>query len=375
MSTQTSEVRHLSKEDIKRSRKEHVQSTLAKVPSNQNTSHIGRKVLDADFFCLPIFRNDLPEPPVGPYFRPFQPIYSSTDFANYSVSSLEKNYTWKPHFDIDAGLKVDLVDQEAILTESTDGHKRPLDPIDHRIIHNQNITSKALAFDQNNKPWWLRNTTYLENNLYKSRVVKQTPSKKSEIDATILFEPFSTDFIKNSFQAVKRTFSQSQQQNKQIEWSFPLLPSDQNDSSLTSFVRFDEKYSAFVSDAYSDVDEIHHKRFKRGILTNVRELPTEHGSQGNFAVGLLIPPVGSNESDEPLLYEWARDFKMEIRETNLSTAFAVAIDEEARKCTYSRLHSRVEMHRLNLEHAQPHDATVTRRDYDSSIDKPLVKAE
>lgn len=319
-----------------------------------------RPLIDDTYVCLPRFRNDIPDTPIGPFFRTFQPLHSFQEFAKFTISSLEKNYIWKPHIDTEVGLNVDLVDQDTVLLPFPNVQKPPLDPIDHRIINNQNLTAKGPLYDQDNKPWWLRSTTYLENNLFKSKNIKQEQRKLEHKE--FLLEPFKVDYIRQSFEDVKHA---QVDRKKKIEYSLPIFPSSHHELGITSQVRFFESYETLLpveeEGDESSSRESCRKRFKRSILTNIRQLPIVPNKADQFSASLLVPDALASDEAEAEHFDWARDFRMDIREKNATSLFVFEIDEISRQCHYSRVHTRIDMHKLTAEDSEPCEATISRR--------------
>lgn len=96
-------------------------------------------------------------------------IHPLSKYGEYKLSTLEKNYTWLPHVSVDINMNIDLVDQEAMLYLPDKPVLDPMDelylkPVNTSNLHGSSNLSKANIKGPN--PWWLRNTTYLENNLF-----------------------------------------------------------------------------------------------------------------------------------------------------------------------------------------------------------------
>lgn len=345
---------HRSREEIIKARKDHVENTLAQ----QKVKQFIRGPIDSNFVCLPIFHNDISDIPVGPFFTGMQLLHSHEDLAAFNISSLEKSYTWRPHFE-HAGLKLDLVDQDEVYAPDYTGSKPTLHPADARLVSNKHQASK-LTFDKTNKPWWLRNTVYLENNLYKSRVVK---AESKVDDENSVLNPCDSSFIAQSFELAKRPVSGG----KTVEWSLPLLPADFNNRGLLSFVRFDESYEVFM-----EVDGVERAAKRRCVLANARMLPAED-DHNDFALSLLAAKDTEPEGEaETVLYDWVRDYRMDIRDKNLAGAFVLTLDPKQSSCRFAHLHSRIEMHKLATEDSAPVEAFVSRRDFDDQLDGVLV---
>ena len=81
-------------------------------------------------------------------------------YGTYYQSSLEKNYVWKPHFP-EAGIQLDLWDKDSFLVPEDEERRGTLDYEDFKYIQEESGGRKTTSKDIE-RPWWLRNTTYLE---------------------------------------------------------------------------------------------------------------------------------------------------------------------------------------------------------------------
>jgi hypothetical protein len=108
---------------------------------------------DSDFIFQLKYSNTLPEVPSGPYFKDMPPIRKLEEYGKYSVSSLERSYIWQPHFGPEAGVRLDLQDQDSVLVTS----KEEPDHLDLRYLP-ASVTGKG--HESENRPLWLRNTVY-----------------------------------------------------------------------------------------------------------------------------------------------------------------------------------------------------------------------
>ena len=363
-----------SQEVRKKAVKDHVQSTLA-------LKRGVRKAIDDNFVCHPLFRNHLPEAPIGPFFRTFELQNSPEDFSKFYVSSLEKSYTFRPHFDTDLGINLDLVDQETFLVPEKYSTEKPhLHPADARFVLNQTKSLRPLPFTQENKPWWLRNTIYLENDLYKSKT--RGGASKVEVKETanddLHLDPYSEEFIVNSFELIKKLPIDPSRKKKQVLWSIPLLPSDINDRRKISMVQFSEAIDYLFEnerkrggegDPLED-EKPAAKRSRRTILTNSRELPATHEHAGATAISLLAlkqaeAEEGNNKDEEETEhYDWVRDYRLEVDGgSNSGAVFMLSVDAaDQKQCSYSHLNLRkMNMHKLLLEDGAPCEARVLRR--------------
>jgi hypothetical protein len=130
---------------------------------NSKPSGIRSWQQDSEFLCVPQFQNTLPNAPSGPFLSKFGMMQSFSELNVYHTSSLEKSYVWQPHFGPDVGIKLDLVDQDSIL--SPDGNINHL--LDHSDLKYLANTSERKRFMENSQDLsWLRQTTYLPGLLH-----------------------------------------------------------------------------------------------------------------------------------------------------------------------------------------------------------------
>jgi Paf1 len=199
----------------------------------------------SDFICLPQFHNSLPNAPSGPYLKNIELSHRYQDFSQYKTSSLEKNYVWQPHFGPDLGLRLDLVDQEAILNPISIRNEDIIDASEMRLLKGdapERGRGKLRSLEGGEKPWWLRNTTYLENNLYSSVVqTTNTDFKRKRAGAAFVsgIETFVSSFDKVEVNVRRLAKEAKEKFNTNVEWSIPVLPS-MDLSNYFALARFDE---------------------------------------------------------------------------------------------------------------------------------------
>lgn len=398
--------------------------------SNTNSKHNGdttngkRKLwnIDTEFVSIPIFQNSLPCAPSGPFYKSV-PFNSFDKFSTYHVSTLEKSYAWQPHFP-EAGVKLDLVDQESFLIPS----KVPqLEPLDLKYIHNisdVNNRSKqrraALVTEVNEKPWWLRNTVYLENNLYNQPITK---SKALESDPSIkrIEDPSSEGFIQESFEKIKKIDVNIQNQQNlnqnvllkkakevklgkkssdvKLEWCVPILPNSSLFQDPLVPVRFGEDIDKLVSIRNQtndlDMDVLY------SIITNLRQRTSTISNTAvndkSFNASLISPTscstsVNQTEYNETgtkgIGYSWVADFQMDIFPDasgdeflmKLDSSFSSSNNQASRVAAeYWPVKSRIDLRKLPVSEWVPHEAEVSRRSVaeaaaSADIDDPQMPA-
>lgn len=246
-----------------------------------------------DFIINFKYYNNLPNAPSGPYLKNISSLYNNNKlydnhFPEFRTSTLEKGYIWQPHFGNDLGIKLDLADQDLILT--TQDKSNSLDQSDLRYLTGtvDNSRGKLKQIDQSSKPWWLRNTTYLENNLFNTVRAKEKALEPNKVMIpknnviTNKKDMFSTDFISESFSIVDDTVKNliaKSNKNKVVISDIPLLPcqealecSKPSQIRYHSLVRFDEDPKLQMNNTIMDDGNQQNKRQKISdtLITNLR---------------------------------------------------------------------------------------------------------
>lgn len=310
-----------------------------------------------EYLCNPQFINSAPSIQAGPYFKKIGLSHTFEDFADYHMSSLEKNHVWKPH--INAAKCLDIVDQDALMSGNKGGGGLKL--------------SSSLG---SNKIAWLKKTTYLTNNLY-DNVHKFTGDEgivsgykeKAERQIGENEGPFTDNSIEKSFRLIvtkTKSSLEAQKDNKHrgvVEWILPVLPDEtlwENELSLLRFEK-DPKREGLHGPANFTEEQI-----SNSIVTNIRAAPVtdRHGKDAQkYAVSLVVP-----SDADPTLYNWVRDFRMEILARNENDSFLFTVDNESTvdaSVSYVPLRSKLELKRLPKEECNEHKASVKRRNISS----------
>eukprot|EP01031_Cornospumella_fuschlensis_P031035 gene31035-37510_t len=313
------------------------------------------------------YRNSLPPPPCGPYFMPLEILTSlNQGLPEYRTSSLEKSHVWQPHFGPDLGLKLDLPDMESVLVSEP---QQQLDPEDLKYLSatQEKGRGKLKDFDQASKPWWLRNTTYLENNPFnmgklkdEDLVQKNSEARKRALEAGK--DSYDIEAIEESFVVVDKFVESLLEQNPgvTIEWSAPILPycstSGEVSSKKRSLVRFDE-------DPLQVVNAHGVKKFRanHAIITNERPVVKDNGKvmEKHLDVTVLAPHADQEEDGE---YDWVKDYRMEVKDEDAKDCFLLVHDVASGKVSFVPLVGRIDLHKLPLEKSKPLTATVKRDD-------------
>jgi hypothetical protein len=318
------------------------------------------------FVCFRQFSNSLPNAPSGPFFRPkkIDAQESFEKYAKYEVSSLEKSFIWQPHFGADVGINLDLVDQDAMLMYVPN---QVMDPGDMKFLQVADSTRKKSRGGDliTEKPWWLRNTTYLENNLFKVNT-RELPTQGSKTIRPVS-DPLSIPVIDASFTEVEKTLKAQIEQNKdkQLEWCVDFVPTSLDSKILFSLIRFDEDPRKLVSDV-NKKDE-GKRKVRKSLLTNARMSKEGDGRKEGVLVSLVAstdPQIQPSEnSGEAAHFDWISDFKMDSRPAEADDYLIVLTESNGVKevAEYYQLQNRVELRQLARLECDPHDAFVSRR--------------
>lgn len=346
------------------------------------------------------YRNNLPSAPAGPFFKRMDLAALMPSEIPYRTSTVERKYVWQPHTNALAGINLNLVDQESYLVPDRSNEANLMDPADQRILYDSRKDSKNTAgtkaskgIDPAQRPFWLRNTTYLENNPFqKNQAVteevvqrKNLELKRMRVDSKK--DLFSDEYIEASFTIVNAAIEKIQKQNpkRKLLSVIPVLPLDITDKDFGSsdqhpysLVKFDEE----LMKLHQLEDDLHHdnnddkqrgpKRFRHEemIVTNIREpVSNDHRKQGEFHSTVVAPlqqePEDSQEEqvEAEYPYAWMRDYRMEVPDTNMNDSFMLIFDPTTQTAGYFAVKSRIGMKKLTYDSSKPHDCKVTREDY------------
>ena len=339
--------------------------------------------MSKDFLIALKYQNGLPSAPSGPFLKEVGMYHKFDEVSEFRTSTLEKNYVWQPHFGPDLGVKIDLVDQEAILANPG---QQVVDQSDLRYLTGtvEKGRGKLRKVDQKSKPWWLRDTTYIDNNIFnapakvKEGVLKNNAARISKIKDKM--DPLSLDAAQASFDDVQRTvnniITQKSGQKRKVSRVLNILPllyslgpdEDAGDGHLApckshALVRFDEDPASHtvtvkseasqqdvtasaVSGAEIAEDEKKWLRMKEGIITNLRQsVKRSDVGKGHTLEVSLVAPVetearteaedsegsGSVANEETRksaqaqaqgeLFHWVKDYRMDVQDTHITDSF------------------------------------------------------
>ena len=432
-----------TKEDRKRKSHHHESS---KTSDSHKTKHVKSSELKDPKYEPPIkYYNTLPSIPNGPYFIPVLnndinnnenlnekelkqkqqkhgPLFTSmSEFGRYHMSSLEKNYLWKPDLGFDVGIGIDLVDSDRILgiINGPIDKKWEINDIDQKylsvILNNSTLSTlsssnqlqsqqgfvrgkrKVNTQTKNNNPWWLRNTTYYDNNLFSQTRqrgsfdnIKKLSVENHTNDKN--YDLFSIEIINKSFELINNSENKllKHYNNKTIEWSIDILPNnnDNNESfnelSL-SLLRYDE-YPLNKSNNHKKhmIERTEHKEntgnvnesidlMESSIITNIRELQTMKLTKDKaFESSLVIPSnniidnTNIIENNNEKYYEWIKDYVVESQVTKTTQDSYLIVLKENNELNneltafYNPIKTRLLMSKMSADESQPLDVILTR---------------
>lgn len=243
------------------------------------------------------YTNNLPIPPNGPYFLKHNAnsgIYHKiNEFSQYIPSTLEKSYIWQAHLE-NNGLDIDLVDiQDTLLYE-----KCELTSLDMKYLQ-YHKTNKALTSETSN-PWWLRNTTYIEHNLFTSEKNKRVhESSINNINKMISENIFSLKATIDSFEQTKQTIEklivEKAKKNIQLEASYDILSNSMYENQILTSIRYPTGDDSL-------------ENMNSSIITNIRSLQSNKLENSTTVESSLVIP--SNQHDNQDRYDWIKDYYM-----------------------------------------------------------------
>lgn len=312
---------------------------------------------DRIFLCNPSFSNKFPSVPSGPYFKQLNQSHSFKEFAQYKMSTLEKNYIWQPHFGSLMNLNEDInfVDEDILFKEAHD--------VDREVkTYSTLMTTEKGSTKRSNSTkehaanhWWLRDTQYFENQLFKEK--NQPTSGSSQLDDDIEnADPFDEEYIENSFGEVQTSAAN----DNDVEWSTDLIPAPFAAESSFSTTRFaEDPATAEVVVDDTRMGLVGEKRMRQTLLTNARSSEKKSKS---YAVSLLCD-LDSNPSsdDSPAAegsvknYEWIQDYQMDLKELRQAQFL---IFNNGKSMNYCEIDSLFDASKVAVDELAPHSAIV-----------------
>ena len=324
----------------------------------------------SEFLAQVPFRNSLPTVPSGPFFKKIDILHSHEDFAKYNFSSLEKSYIWQPHFGPDVNMRLNLVDQEAILRHdpySAEAKRETKEYTSGTTSGGVDLRKK----ETRQKHWWLRETVYSENNILRNRSAGGDEGASSaNVDEGI--DPFTAEAIQQSFENIKNAVEIL---GDKVEWSIPILPDAVLSMDQYAYIKFDESPVLDESQTAQSSESgggIGKKRNRQSIVTNIRESKSKKGSGDNtYAVSLVTPPESATTTAEgeeqqggveAVDYQWTKDFRMVMKNKDWNDHVVFLIDPADGNAKYFQVGVNMEMDKLHIDEVDPHVASVQRRE-------------
>lgn len=322
-----------------------------------------------EFLAAPRLLNAVPPLPSGPFFKKMDLVHKFEEFGAYHVTSLEKHFVWKPHVNVAQCL--DLVDQESLIPSTSAGAG-----VVPGLVGTARKTGTS-SLDVSKIPW-LKKTTYLTNNLYDNvnqfkgdEEIIKGKNAQTKAQIKVHHDAFAENFIDYTFEAVAAKTARALEASKEnlaarrkVEWVVPVLPDDALWGSNLNLLRFDN--DPMADDDLRAIDKAASLQVLDSIVTNIRALPqkaTDVSTESRFAISLVANDGTAAENYDVTNYKWVRDFKMQVKGSNLDDSFLFVLDADAngdKVLTYAPLNSNVELKRISKEECSEHTATVKR---------------
>jgi hypothetical protein len=323
-----------------------------------------------DFLLSLKYRNSLPCSQSGPYFKTIG-NYVADESLQYRISSLEKSYIWQPHFGPDVGLKIDLVDHNTILQDKSS--QLPVDIADKKFLVGAIEQSNGKVDEE--QPWWLRNTTYMENNLFKMKTDMMQAAKTQKLTDEE-FDPFDPLNIERSFEVVDQTVDElsTRDTSRKVLWSAAVIPADFSSYNMSenchSLVRFDVDPRSIAIDSDNNIGANKRRKIENCIISNIRAPKTTHAKAAKSFETSLVAPFFDDEEDTHVLsqsikYGWVKDFNMEPQDVGVDDSFVISLrhssDDGVAFVEFFPISTRIDMKKMNTEDSMPFECELTRR--------------
>ena len=126
------------------------------------------------------------------------------------------------------------------------------------------------------------------------------------------------------------------------------------------------------------------KSFQKNMLTNIRKLeadPTAGTQRELFNLSLVVPSdhsaepteLGPTLDEDSTLYEWVRDFKVQIRSVNVEPYYVFAFSDKG--SVFCPTRAAINLKRIGNKEEMVHDAVVKRRKLTKEEDKRMKHLE
>ena len=343
------------------------------------------------------FQNVLPPAPSGPFYKltAHKLWRDFSEFSKSTVSTLEKNYVFKPHYGNDCSINLDLVDQEEVIVDR-EFTRDELTPLDHKYLKDAGVRSSVNSENLS----FIRQTTYVDNNLYQTTIkggkgieIEEAVLKKKFAQAKKTIDnrdPYSMEYIESSFDTVDNYVEEMKRKNpkRKMLWSIPFIPIDLNASesksaegeTKKSIMRFDSIMdSEFNSKNPEDGNNKKQKiAMENLIVTNIRPSADDFGDS---LMTSIVLPAGDIESrtdaevdGEDLVlpefakYSWMRDYSMKLSKQDMTDTYVISIPSSSKSskeaqesyAKYFKVDSKMDMKLWSVERSAPVDIFVKR---------------
>ncbi|CAM9385193.1 unnamed protein product, partial [Choristocarpus tenellus] len=193
-----------------------------------------------EFLCTIKFRNQLPDPPLGPHFLNIP--MDLDKYVHYSPTTLERNYKWQLHCERDLGVDINLIDTKKYLLPT---NPLPLDPSDEALINwkegkgthasheEEDLSTSARRKQVDTSVTWLKKTMYLTNDpfdpVHKFKTERQTQEEQVENLKTEMRQVRSVDrktLVEESFMHANsgKKLEHATKKGLTAEWVMPVMP-------------------------------------------------------------------------------------------------------------------------------------------------------
>ncbi|CAM9605039.1 unnamed protein product [Chrysoparadoxa australica] len=378
-----------------RARKEHARKVL----EEQKIQKARRKwQKNSEFLCTLKFRNNLPDPPLGPYFLEIPLDFDK--YMEYKPTSLETNYKWELHCERDLGVDIDIADprnymvpanppalhkdDEALLnwndTEDGAGNQR------------EDLSRAARRRNVDVSVPWLKKTVYLTNDPF-DPVHKFKTERQVQLEAERqLDSELKKNKVTDRVAQVLQTFADANGKKKvehptnkelAVEWVLPVLPEATLWGNTYTHLSFD--LDPLMDNAIPGSNKNRkRRRTERAVVNQVRQVKNKNGDE--FITGSYLLPRDRGSGDEGeeakedndwlgpgpgrTVYEWAKDYAMTVQDythnrTDSNPHLIFIVDPQQGVASYCKLSAKVELSKHSAKSSvlpeKGHGAVLQRR--------------
>ncbi|CAM9508146.1 unnamed protein product, partial [Discosporangium mesarthrocarpum] len=268
-----------------RARKEHARKVLEEQKINKARRKWQKQT---EFLCTIKFRNNLPDPPLGPHF--LQIPMDLDKYVHYHPSTLEQNYKWQLHCERDLGVDVDIIDTRKYLLPL---NPPPLDPADKALIEwkkgdssasrmEEDLSTSARRKTVDTSVTWLKKTVYLTNDpfepVHKFKTEKQAQEEQEKQLKSELNRARGVDrktLVEESFMHANNGKKVEHATNRSLEaeWVMPVMPNFLLWPNTYTLVSFDKDPS--MEEGVKGSQARKRKRVNEALVCNVKRTALE----------------------------------------------------------------------------------------------------